>query len=133
MCGHLALEEGMNKTGKVKLFVVVLSVLQGITSIIHAKQPSAGQQPAPQRQQPGAAQAQPEPKNLQVLKGMTRAQVIQEMRNWSAALGVECNFCHVPPFEADTPRKLTARLMARDYVMGMKHKDGSAVSCKDCH
>src|SRR5262249_23463035 len=31
------------------------------------------------------------------------------------------------------PRKLTARLMARDYVMGMKHKDGSAVSCKDCH
>jgi nitrate/TMAO reductase-like tetraheme cytochrome c subunit len=46
---------------------------------------------------------------------------------------VECNFCHVRPFDAETPRKSVARLMMRDYTMGMKHKDGSALSCNDCH
>lgn len=91
----------------------------------------AGQQPGAN---PGGNQRGPqEPKNLQVLKGMTGQQVIQEMRAWSAALGVECNFCHQAPFETDTPRKHVARLMLRDYVQGMKHKDGKAATCNDCH
>jgi nitrate/TMAO reductase-like tetraheme cytochrome c subunit len=55
------------------------------------------------------------------------------MRKIAAGLGVECNFCHTNPFEAETPRKQVARLMMRDYTMGMKHKDGSALGCNDCH
>jgi len=105
-------------------------------------QESSSQQPPKaedsKAQQPNAAPAParpalPEPKNLQLLKDMPMPQVIQQMRAISAALGVECSYCHVNPFPQDTPRKNTARLMLRDYVMGMKHKDGSALSCNDCH
>ncbi|MFY9570156.1 MAG: photosynthetic reaction center cytochrome c subunit family protein, partial [Blastocatellia bacterium] len=49
------------------------------------------------------------------------------------ALGVDCNFCHINPFSAESPRKNVARLMMRDYTMAMKHKDGSALTCNDCH
>jgi nitrate/TMAO reductase-like tetraheme cytochrome c subunit len=55
------------------------------------------------------------------------------MQGFNSALGVECNFCHHAPFEADTPRKDVARLMVRDYTMGMKHKDGTDLTCNDCH
>ena len=126
----------MNCATKAKLFALVLTFAILITSVIQAKhtedqQPPAG--PPPQQGAPAGAQAQQEPKNVQLLKGMTRQQVVQVMREWERALGVECNYCHVRPFEQDTARKTTARIMLRDYVMGMKHKDGSAVSCKDCH
>ena len=129
----------MNCATKAKLFALVFSFAILLASVIHAKQtqnpqPPAGQPPQQGQQTPPAnPQAQQEPKNVQLLKGMTRQQVVQVMREWEAALGVECNFCHVRPFEQDTARKITARIMLRDYVMGMKHKDGSAVSCKDCH
>jgi nitrate/TMAO reductase-like tetraheme cytochrome c subunit len=130
----------MSYTAKTKLFVLVFSFALAIASVIHAKQPEDQQPPAQQPAKPGEqqsppanAQAQQEPKNIQLLKGMSRPQIIQVMREWQSALGVECSYCHVRPFEQDTPRKTTARIMLRDYVMGMKHKDGSAVSCKDCH
>jgi len=65
---------------------------------------------------------------------MQRPDIIKKMREISAALGVDCNYCHnVPQFAQETPNKSIARLMLRDYEMGMKHKDGSAVSCNDCH
>ncbi|HEY6333102.1 MAG TPA: hypothetical protein VI756_27510, partial [Blastocatellia bacterium] len=35
--------------------------------------------------------------------------------------------------ETDTPRKWVARLMVRDYVQGLKHKDGTPLTCNDCH
>jgi nitrate/TMAO reductase-like tetraheme cytochrome c subunit len=121
----------MFTTRVVKLLVVLLIIAAPVTlSVVTAQQqqPPAAQQPGGQRQGP------PPPKNLQVLsKDMPGPQVVQLMREWSAALGVECNFCHQAPFDTDTPRKHVARLMLRDYVNGMKHKDGSAVTCKDCH
>ena len=46
---------------------------------------------------PGAPPATPppEPKNLQVLpKTMTTAQVLPIMRNFTAALGTNCGYCH---------------------------------------
>ena len=54
---------------------------------------SRAQQPAPQTAPP----AEPPPKNLQVLpKERTRRQVIDNvMKNWTAALGVRCQHCHV--------------------------------------
>ena len=127
----------MNCATKAKLFALAFSFAILITSVINARhtedqQPPAEKPPA-QQGAPAGQQAQPEPKNVQLLKGMNSAQIFQTMQSWAAALGVKCNYCHVRPFEQDTTRKTTARLMLRDYVMGMKHKDGSAVSCKDCH
>lgn len=131
----------MNKTARAKLFVVVISIVLLVASAIHAKQAGqtqpAAQQPAPQQEKPGEqkpAGQQAPPETLQVLKGMPRQQIMGEMRKIATALGgVECNFCHVNPFTADTPRKAVARLMMRDYTMGMKHRDGSALTCNDCH
>lgn len=134
----------MNRATKAKLFALVFAFSILAASAIHAKhaeieQPPAAQTPQsqPSPQSPSspatAAQAPQEPKNVQLLKGMTTQQIFQQMQQWAASLGVKCSYCHVRPFEQDTPRKMTARLMLRDYVMGMKHKDGSAVSCKDCH
>jgi nitrate/TMAO reductase-like tetraheme cytochrome c subunit len=130
----------MTKTARVKLFVVVFSFVLGIASAIHAKEagqtpqqpaPPTGQQPTVEK--PAGQQAQPAPDTLQILKGMPRQQIFQEMRKITSALGVECSFCHVNPFQVDTPRKAVARLMMRDYTMAMKHKDGSALTCNDCH
>lgn len=117
----------MNKTASAKLFVVVISTVLLVASAIHAKQAAAGQQP------PAGQQAQPAAETLQIMKGMPRPQIMAEMRKIEAAMGTECNFCHVNPFTVDTPRKAVARLMMRDYTMGMKHKDGSALTCNDCH
>lgn len=133
----------MNETARAKLFVVVISIVLLVASAIHAKQagqaqqkPAAQQPPAPQQEKPGEqkpAGQQAAPETLQVLKGMPRQQIMGEMRKVAAAMGAECNFCHVNPFTADSPRKAVARLMMRDYAMGMKHRDGSALTCNDCH
>ena len=73
--------------------------------------------PGPARSRPAPP---PEPKNLQVLpKTMTTAQILPIMRNFSAALGTNCGYCHVwtgpglptNDYAADTsrPRKSRAR------------------------
>lgn len=123
-----------------KLYTIVAVAALSIVSISRAGQqpaPPAGQLPGTAPGQPGqgpAGQGQrPGPKNLQVLKGLDGQQVFRTMQGFNAGLGVECNFCHHPPFDADTPRKDVARLMIRDYTMGLKHKDGSEVTCNDCH
>ena len=82
------------------------------------------------------AQAQQQPalsSNLQVLPGHARPQVLQVMRDWSTALGVDCGYCHQASFEAETPRKQIARQMQREYVAALKQANGSAISCQDCH
>src|SRR6185295_15158203 len=136
-------EAGMDYKSRAKLIVVVFSTMLVVASAIHAKQPDmtpelttlfsavTDQDPKPPEQKPAAQQ--PPTDTLQILKGTPRPQIMQEMRKITAALGVECNFCHVNPFPVDTPRKSVARLMMRDYTMGMKHKDGSALTCNDCH
>lgn len=134
----------MNKASRAKLVVVVFSMVLVIASAIHAKQPertqpapeaslsAVAQDPKPADPKPAAQQAPPAD-TLQILKGMPRPQIIQEMRKITAALGVECNFCHINPFTAETARKSVARLMMRDYTMALKHKDGSELTCNDCH
>jgi len=74
-----------------------------------------------------------ESNNLQVLPGLSRLQVMQVMRDWSRALGVDCSYCHQASFEAETPRKQIARRMQREFVAALKHSDGSAISCQNCH
>jgi len=122
-----------------KLSVLLLAMVLLIASATHAGHSSGAQQPPPQvekppaGQAPAAQQAQPQAETLQVLKGMPRQQIMQEMRKIASGLGVECNFCHINPFSSETPRKAVARLMMRDYTIAMQHKDNSALSCADCH
>ena len=78
-------------------------------------------------------------KNIQILTGETREQVIMTMRAFTAALGVQCVFCHVQGDFAsdDNPKKGTARMMltmARE--INGKFPDGATVrhvSCYTCH
>jgi hypothetical protein len=87
-----------------------------VGSMAAAQAPEAGQRGA-------APTPPPEPKNLQVLpKTMTTAQILPIMRNFSAALGTNCGYCHVwtgpglptNDYAADTkPAKEVARVMLR--------------------
>ena len=79
----------------------------------------------------------PEPKNLKILKPENRQDLIATMRSFSAALGVQCNHCHVQgDFASDeNPKKEVARnmlTMAREinghFSDGKRH-----VSCYTCH
>jgi tetratricopeptide (TPR) repeat protein len=96
------------------------------------------------------APAQEEPKNLKVLpKDWTRPQVIQVMQNFTAALGVGCDHCHVmeqgqpPDFASDDKdEKEMARAMmkiAQDLNMRiptdlkMAANETTRVGCITCH
>jgi hypothetical protein len=94
----------------------------------------------------GGNQAPPE--NLQVLpKTMTRQEVTALMRSFTAALGVQCNHCHVgSPAERakdDLPTKATARKMLQMVMainndllkdVGAAPADGARrVTCYSCH
>ena len=79
------------------------------------------------------------PKNLKILTGETPDQLRTTMRAFTAALGVQCTFCHVQGDFAsdDNPKKETARMMltmARE--VNSKFPDGQTVrhvSCYTCH
>jgi hypothetical protein len=79
----------------------------------------------------------PEPKNLKVMTGTSGADVIQAMRAFRTALGVECTYCHVQGDFAsdDNPKKEVARMMismTRD--INGKFTDGKRhVGCYTCH
>ena len=96
------------------------------------------------------APAQEEPKNLTVLpKDMTRPQVIQVMQNFTAALGVGCDHCHVTPagmppdFASDDKKekdlarammKITADLNTRlPTDFGKPANELTRVGCITCH
>ena len=124
----------MRKANFAKLVLIGLLVVLVVSLVIQARQQTNTQ--TPPQTPPSQGQNQqppPEPKNLLVLKGMSGQQVNQVMRQWETETGAGCNYCHIRPFDQDTPRKNVARWMMTQYVTGLKHKDGSAVSCKDCH
>jgi nitrate/TMAO reductase-like tetraheme cytochrome c subunit len=59
---------------------------------------------------------------------------MEEMRGFNQALGVNCSYCHKRgDFEADTPRKQTARLMRQEFSGKLRKQDGKPISCNDCH
>lgn len=102
--------------GIVKSFIVVL--IAAAATFQHVVQ--AQQQPAL-------------PTNLQIFSSLSRPQLMQVMREWSTALGVDCSYCHQASFEAETPHKQIARQMQREYVAALKRADGKALSCQSCH
>jgi hypothetical protein len=78
----------------------------------------------------------PEPKNLQVLK-VPASELIPIMRSFNAALGVECNYCHIRgDFASDeNPHKNIARKMiTMSHEINTNFPDGKMhVTCYTCH
>ncbi len=76
-------------------------------------------------------------KNIQVLKGVPSDQVIPAMQFMTAALGVDCSFCHVVShFEDDAKKpKQTARsMMQMMFALNRNSFDGHReVTCYSCH
>jgi tetratricopeptide (TPR) repeat protein len=96
------------------------------------------------------APAQEAPKNLKVLpKDWTRPQVVAVMQNFTAALGVGCDHCHVVPQGAppdfasdDKKEKDLARAMMKIATdlntrlpmdFGMPASDVTRIGCITCH
>ncbi len=84
----------------------------------------------------------PEPKNVQVLKGMTTGEVWAYMQHISGALGVSCQYCHdITNYAADPyPQKISARLMLllvsdinTQFITTLPQWKGNYVQCASCH
>jgi hypothetical protein len=79
----------------------------------------------------------PNPSNLKVLKVSTGPEVRQVMQTFTAALGVQCAYCHVQGnYAADeNPKKDVARKMIRmTQSVNAQFPDGKMlVSCYTCH
>lgn len=84
----------------------------------------------------------PQPQNVQVLKGMSTAEIWEYMIYISGALGVGCQYCHdIENFAADPyPQKISGRLMLRlvqdlngQYLSQIPTWAGNYVQCATCH
>jgi photosynthetic reaction center cytochrome c subunit len=75
--------------------------------------------------------------NVQVLKDIPSDQLLPSMRYITVALGVECEFCHVPKnYESDDkPEKATARkMMQMMFAINKDNFNGRReVTCYTCH
>ncbi len=88
-------------------------------------------------------QTNPNTVNVQVLAGMTSAQVWTYMQQYvSGGLGVGCQYCHnINNFAADDyPQKVAARNMLylvsdvnTQFVVGLPNWRGNYVQCATCH
>jgi photosynthetic reaction center cytochrome c subunit len=75
-------------------------------------------------------------KNIQVLKDIPASQLLPGMHYMTTALGVECNYCHVNPWQSDQKEtKQTARrMMTMLFAINKNNFDGRAeVTCYTCH
>ncbi|HET7873802.1 MAG TPA: c-type cytochrome, partial [Terriglobales bacterium] len=101
-----------------------------------AKEPATTTAPKPE-----VKTAEQQFKNIQFLKAVPADQLIPAMQYINAALGVECNFCHVgqpgrlEPDKDDKKEKQTARKMrAMTKAINDANFEGkSEVSCTTCH
>ncbi len=76
-------------------------------------------------------------KNLQVLKGIPANQVIESMHFIRAALGVECEHCHVPmqmdSDEKPTKNKARAMFLMMGEINRANFGGRQVVTCYTCH
>ena len=127
---------------------LLFAITSSITAAAQDAPPPAGQGQAHAQRRP-----MPKPTNLQVLpKDIPVPELMSTMRGFTAALGVECQFCHAtdpathkPNFASDdNPDKAIARTMiamTRDinakYMSQVKDPDATpadkTVTCGTCH
>ena len=98
-----------------------------------------GAQPASGEKQPLAEQVF---KNVQLLKGIPVSEFMGTMGFFSASLGLNCVYCHVPEslenwqkFADDVPRKRMARTMIQMVAAINKNSFGGrqVITCYSCH
>jgi hypothetical protein len=122
-----------------------------LAAVTLVAQAPPAQAPAPAPPSAAAPRAEEPPKNLQVLpKDLTRRQVIDIMRGFTAALDVQCTHCHYAKdpkdfstidFASDEKEeKKTARVMLRmvktindEYVSKVAMPSSPEVRCFTCH
>ena len=96
---------------------------------------AAAAAPAPPAADPSKAEGRF--KNIQVFKGYPADDVLPAMQFLSAALGVDCEYCHVEraPEKDDKKEKQTARKMIEmTFAINRQHFDGHReVTCMSCH
>ncbi len=90
---------------------------------------------APAQQGTAGKTAGQQYKNVQILKDIPAAQFIPTMRFVAAALGVECEYCHMGTRSEDTPNKQTARkMMTMMLALNKQSFEGRLeVTCFTCH
>jgi photosynthetic reaction center cytochrome c subunit len=76
-------------------------------------------------------------KNIQVLKGIPADELIPSMQFITAALGVECDFCHVQgAFDKDDkkPKLIARKMMTMMFAIDRDNFEGHhVVTCNSCH
>ena len=118
-----------------------------------AQGPAGGQKPADApKAAPAQGQAAPTPgasgktaaesfKNIQVLKTVPAEDLLPTMRYVSAALGVECDTCHVrengqfmPEKDDKRPKQTAREMMKMVMTINQENFEGrQEVSCNSCH
>src|ERR1017187_9420365 len=113
-----------------RLFLTILAAALAAGSVAFTPQPMYGQAGEPKT-------AEEVYKNITQLKGTPADQVTPAMTFISAALGVDCAFCHVQgkPEADDKPQKKTAREMIAMQAMINKESflGQRQVTCYSCH
>lgn len=83
-----------------------------------------------------------QPQNVQVLTGLTTAQIWAYMQNLSAGIGVGCQYCHdLQNFASyNIPQKTAGLLMLQltrdinaEYIVNLPNYQGNYVRCATCH
>jgi hypothetical protein len=87
---------------------------------------------------PTTALAADMPKNVKVLKGLTKPEIKKYMKELAKSLGVQCDHCHdTDDMSKDTPKKERAReMMTMVNDINTAHFKGEKkprVSCMTCH
>ncbi len=128
-----------------------LSAIVTAAALLFGSSAVAQTAPAGAPQQPQGRGAPPAPTNQQVMpKDIPREQLLAAMQQFTIALGVQCNYCHVQEGRGgrndmasdEKPTKKTARQMmifARELneklpaVIGKAANDTTRVGCVTCH
>src|SRR5215470_10733676 len=124
---------------KLRLIRIVISAAIGLGICgSMANRPAARSVLADQGGQSGGQEksAGQEFKNIQVLKDLPASQLRQAMTFFASSLGVNCDHCHVQPFERDEKQaKQTARQMiAMMQRINAENFGGKLrVTCATCH
>ena len=127
-------------------FAVLSLLLAAMVAVLGAQSAPAPSKPAeskPADSKPVDAKpaelkpAEPGFKNLQVLKGIPPDQLLPTMQFVSAALGVECQFCHVKDeFDKDDKKtkQVARQMMQMQMAINKENFEGRrVVSCYSCH
>jgi photosynthetic reaction center cytochrome c subunit len=106
-----------------------------VSAGVGAQQPPPGPPPG---QGPGGGRGGPQPpKNIQVLKDVPPDQIGLTMQYIAAALGVQCNYCHVQgqnDSDDKETKKIAREMMQMVGKLNATYFDGKPrISCASCH